>query len=243
MVPGGRIPIVRVRELAEGARRAAALGDVVIVVDALRASATIACALACGAVAVRVVAELDEARTYLRKPGTLVAGERGGAKPPDLDLGNSPTEFLANASRIRGAEVVLTTSNGTRCLAAAAGAAALFVGSLPNLSAVARAAMQAALRAGRDLSIVAAGEGGAHSEEDQYAAGRLASAAEGMGATWENDVLRARLARPALQVFLGGNSAARLTGLGYADDVRWCAQQDVLDVAPVCRDRIITRHA
>lgn len=232
-------PLVRIAEFPSGARAARNRGDVVVIVDALRASATITCALSCGARCVRVVGELAEARTFLGRPGCLVAGERGGAKPPDLDLGNSPTEFLANAASIAGMEVVLSTSNGTRCLVSARGAEAVLVGSLPNQTAVVRAAWAIAIERQRSITYVAVGVLDSPAEEDVFAAARLALQTARLGGVWREDGLRDIARRDPLQVFLGSESAARLTALGYSADVRWCAQIDALDVAPVSRGGIL----
>jgi phosphosulfolactate phosphohydrolase-like enzyme len=77
-----------------GARRAVERGDLVMVVDALRASSTIVAALAGGARHVRPVATVEECR------GGVTAGKRGGAKQAGFDLGNSPAG-LSGRSRPR----------------------------------------------------------------------------------------------------------------------------------------------
>nr|NIO67979.1 2-phosphosulfolactate phosphatase family protein [Anaerolineae bacterium] len=100
------------------AREAAARGDVVVVIDALRASVTITSALVVGAVKVIPVLTVAEARAYLDREGYLVAGERGGVQIEGFHFGNSPTELWRQAAEVRGKTLVLTTSSGTRCVEA-----------------------------------------------------------------------------------------------------------------------------
>ena len=99
-------------------------GVTAIVLDVVRASTTIAAALAGGARAVVPVATPEEARALRGKRdagSVLVGGERGGAPPPGFDHGNSPAEYTPD--RVRGRTVVFTTTNGTRALLALAGRA------------------------------------------------------------------------------------------------------------------------
>lgn len=70
---------------AEGAREAAGRRAVTVVIDALRASATVTTALALGAREVLTLPSVEEARTYLGRLGYRVAGERHGAKIADFD--------------------------------------------------------------------------------------------------------------------------------------------------------------
>lgn len=46
----------------------------------------------------------------------------------------------------------------------------------------------------------------------------------------------------SLQVFLGAESAARLTALGYGEDVRLCAQVDLWDAVPTNADGGFVAH-
>src|SRR5262245_14390689 len=102
-----------------------------IVVDVLRATSTIAQALAAGYRRVLCCSEVDEALALRDGLGDAVlGGERKAVAIPGFDLGNSPREYL----EARGETLVLTTTNGTRAiLTAAASAETVFVGSLLNL--------------------------------------------------------------------------------------------------------------
>src|SRR5690348_6982546 len=96
-------------------------GGVAVVVDVLRATTVMVHALAAGCDAVLPCLEVDDARRVAEAlpPGQAVlAGERHGVAIPGFDLGNSPEEFTPE--RCRGRTVVMTTTNGTRALLAAA---------------------------------------------------------------------------------------------------------------------------
>src|SRR5438552_7134114 len=108
---------VQVHLVPDLASRERLAGSVAVVIDVLRATTTIIHALAAGCVAVRPVAEIEEARKLagsMRAGRVLLGGERGGVPLDGFDLGNSPKEYTAK--RCRHATLVLTTTNGTQAL-------------------------------------------------------------------------------------------------------------------------------
>lgn len=218
-----------------GATSGGSRGDVVVIIDALRASVTVAAALEAGARRVIPVLKVEEARAYLGDPDYRVAGERGGAKLPEFDLGNSPTEILAHRGEVSGRTLVLTTSNGTRCVNAALdGAAAVLIGSTVNASAAASAAVALARAHQRDVTLVAAGLGGQAAGEDTFAQRLLAARLVALGAVLQSPVAPVDEAE-SLRVFLDSEAAGRLTQLGYVRDVHFCAQIDAWESVPVYR--------
>lgn len=234
-------------ELGEpGARIAGRRGDVVVLIDALRASVTIACALYAGARRVLPVLHVDETRALAEQHGYLRAGERGGARVPGFDFGNSPTEMLANRDRLRGQTLALTTSNGTRCVQAAfqAGAVAILAGSLPNAEAAVQAAWALADHGGggalpdrgRNVTLLAAGIEDEMTVEDSFAARWLLQTLDGLyGDAVAHAPFEPVVPTAGAELFRTSEAGIRLTGLGYADDVAYCAQIDVLRAVPVFR--------
>jgi 2-phosphosulfolactate phosphatase len=222
-----------------GARKAAARGDVVVVIDALRASVTITSALVVGAVKVIPVLTIAEARAYLDREGYLVAGERGGVQIEGFHFGNSPTELWQQATEVKGKTLILTTSSGTRCVEAAqeGGAAAVLAGALPNATALAQAAFDLAGERGRNISLIAAGFNGQATIEDLFAARLIAQRLVVMGAVladgeWGDHPAESK----ATEVLKNSPSGQKLRSLGYGEDVAFCAQIDVLDAVPIYRD-------
>ncbi|NJK91074.1 MAG: 2-phosphosulfolactate phosphatase [Blastochloris sp.] len=108
-----------------------------LVIDVLRATSSIVTALAEGYAWVQGCRTVEEARLLAdhHGPQALLAGERGGLPPQGFHKGNSPREFLH--PHPRGLGLILTTSNGTRALAAAQAADQVLVLSFLNLSATA----------------------------------------------------------------------------------------------------------
>ena len=211
-----------------GARGAARAGSAVVVVDAFRASTTIALLVSRGARVVPV-ASIEEARSHAG--AALRAGERGSAKVAGFDFGNSPTE-IAGAGVPPGSTVVLSTTNGTRVIEAARGAPSILTGAFVNAASVAEDL--AAGAHGQRVVVVGCGWEGRRASEDEAAAGAILHRLAEMGAVLEARARRVAeeyLSRPAES--LRSNAAARrLERLGYARDLNFCLAEDTVPVVP-----------
>ena len=104
--------------------------EAVVVVDVLRAFTTVPWLLHQGADRVLAVASRDHARRVARSqlPGALLAGEHGGRRVPDFDLGNSPHDLQGR--RLTPGPVVMRTSAGTQGLVRSVGSGLLLAASL-----------------------------------------------------------------------------------------------------------------
>jgi 2-phosphosulfolactate phosphatase len=216
---------------------------VAIVIDVLRATTTIAYALAHGYSRVLACAGLDHARELRDRlgDGTVLAGERACVRPEGFDLGNSPRELAE--SEAGGRTLVLSTTNGTRAIVAAAiRADTVMVGSLANLTACAAAAARSARQTKGDVLVQCAGVGGEFAIDDAYAAGRYVGELRVWLAEWEaSDAAHAAEAIaasfPTAADGLGASRSARnLRAAELAEDVRYCAREGVLDVVPTVGD-------
>jgi 2-phosphosulfolactate phosphatase len=110
--------------------------SVVVIIDVLRATSTIATALHNGAASVIPVATVPQCIELGEALGGITAGERDGKVAEGLKYGNSPFEYPRTF--IENKVLVLTTTNGTKLLHMALdrGAPEIITGSFPNLSAV-----------------------------------------------------------------------------------------------------------
>src|ERR1700681_2748446 len=110
--------------------------SVVVIIDVLRATSTIATALYNGAKCVIPVDRVSRCIELGKQIEGITAGERDGKIAEGLEHGNSPFEYPREF--IEGKTLVLTTTNGTRLLhmALEKGAKEIITGSFPNLSAV-----------------------------------------------------------------------------------------------------------
>ena len=195
-----------------------------IVVDVLRATSTIAQALAGGYERVLCCAEIDEARALRQEIGDAVlAGERNAEPIPGFDFGNSPREFV----EARAQTLILTTTNGTRAIVEAAARCELvLIGSLPNLDAVGSAARERA----EDVEIVCAGVLGRFALDDAYCAGRIVERLH--GARTDAAEAASRIASS----FAGAEEAFRTSinpnERSIDEDIVWCARENMLQVVP-----------
>ncbi len=197
---------------------------VAVVVDVMRATSTIAQALASGYRRVLCSGEIDDARALREQLGdeAVVGGERDAVLIEGFDLGASPRDYIEP----RAETAILTTTNGTRTtLAAAANAEHVLLGSLLNLDAVAAAAREP----GEDVTVVCAGYRGVFAIDDAYCAGRIVSLLD--GERTDAAVASAAIARAYPTAWEGVN--ARTYGPpGLEDDLRWCTQENTLIVVP-----------
>jgi len=194
-----------------------------IVVDVLRATSTIAQALASGYPRVFCCREIEEARALKAELGEgLLGGEREAVRIEGFDVGASPREFLEG----RDVPLILSTTNGTRAiLAAAAACEEVLVGSLLNLDAVAAAVRER----GRDTVVVCAGFKGSFALDDAYCAGRIV---ELLDAERSDAAVAAALLAQAFPDAAAGLNARTYGPPGLEEDIAWCARENALAVVP-----------
>jgi 2-phosphosulfolactate phosphatase len=196
-----------------------------IVVDVIRATSSIAQALASGYERVLCCAEIDEARALREELGdeAVVGGERNAIVVDGFDVGASPREF---AGPPKARTLILTTTNGTRSiLTAASECDIVLLGSLLNLTAVA----EAARREGGDVAVVCSGFKGTFALDDAYCAGRIVDA---IGAERSDAAIAASMLAAVWPDPLAGLNARTYGPPGLEDDIRHCSQVDYLSVVP-----------
>ena len=110
--------------------------SIVVIIDVLRATSTIATALHNGARQIIPVDSVAECIKLGRQMDAITAGERDGQIAEGLIYGNTPFQY--SRKFIEGKTLVLTTTNGTKLLhmALAANAKGIITGSFCNISSV-----------------------------------------------------------------------------------------------------------
>ncbi len=209
--------------------------DVAIAIDILRATTTIATALAAGAEAVQVFADLDQLKQtseahppHLR----LLAAERGGGTVEGFDLGNSPFDYTTE--RVEGKRIFMSTTNGTRCLQRVQAAPVVLTAAMINLGSVLEYLKQT-----KPETVWAIGSGweGTFSLEDTVCAGAIAHGLQDI-CEWGNDEAISALAlydqwSDRLEELLRSASHGhRLLRLGGDLDIAYCAKIDAVKVLP-----------
>lgn len=223
-------------------------GRVVLVLDVLRASTTVAVALANGAKAVIPFESSDEvvARAkQFERSDVLLAGERKMKTIPGFDLGNSPREYTPQA--VEGKTVLFTTTNGTVALVGLQGARDVIVASYVNYSPVS-AMLRAAARGAADITIVCAGRDRQFALEDAACAGRYTRGIiKRLANVRLNDAAQAcclidkRYGDRLDRLFEDSEHGRALVEAGYGDDLAMCATVDAHPVIPIYQDRQITK--
>jgi 2-phosphosulfolactate phosphatase len=223
-------------------------GRLVAVIDVLRASTSIAAALANGA---RAVVPFDTSEEVVARAKTLsrsevrLAGEQKMLPIAGFDLGNSPREFTTEA--VAGKTVLICTTNGTGTLTAVQSARDVVVASYVNLTAV-LALMRTALRGGTDVAIICAGRGRQFSLEDAGCAGRYVNqVTRRLTSVDLNDAAHAaslidrKYGDNLMRLFLASVHGRALREAGFAEDLTVCGTVDAFGVVPVYQERQITK--
>lgn len=201
-----------------------------VAIDVLRASTTLAIALANGAARVVPFASTTEAIAFRdRTSDALACGERDGRIVPGFDLANSPAEYTRE--RVGGRTLAFASTNGSRAMLATAGCRRKILASFVNLTATIEG-----LAGEADVVLVCAGKLGAFAIEDAACAGSIAARLAGRGATLGDAAaqlaatLACRDAEEARAVVEGSEHGRWLATLGesFAEDVRRCGELDVL---------------
>ena len=200
----------------------AAAAPLGIVVDVMRATSTIAQALSSGYERVLCCAEIEDALALKAELGdaAITAGERDAQRIEAFDAGASPREFVEP----RAETLVLSTTNGTRSIvAAAASCDEVVLGALLNLEAVAARAR------GSDTIVLCAGYKGVFAIDDAYCAGRIVQLLE---AKRTDSAVASAVVAERFPNAIDGINARTYGPPGLEEDIAWCAQVGVLDVVP-----------
>ncbi|TCZ71749.1 2-phosphosulfolactate phosphatase [Flaviaesturariibacter aridisoli] len=208
---------------------------VVVVIDVLRATSTMATVLYNGAKEIIPVDSVERCIQLGRELACITAGERDGQVAPGLQYGNSsfeyPREFIA------GKTLVLTTTNGTKLLhmALAKGATEIITGAFLNLSAV----CDHLVSLKKNVILGCAAWKDKPNIEDTLFAGAVVSRIKehfsvNCDASHMAECLYG-LAKDDMYEFMKRNDAShyhRLTNFGLEKDIRHCLTADQANVLP-----------
>jgi 2-phosphosulfolactate phosphatase len=221
---------------------------VVAVIDVLRASTTIAVALAHGARAVIPIDSPDDVVTRAKafeRRDVKMAGERKMRRIAGFDLGNSPSEFTRES--VAGKTVLITTTNGTPAITSTQGASDVVIASYVNYTAV-LTMLNAALRGGTDVAIVCAGRDRQFALEDAGCAGRFVNNVSKRATGMElNDAAQAcalidrKYGDHVDRLFEASEHGRALRDAGFGGDLETCAAVDSYPVIPLYQERQITK--
>ncbi len=213
--------------------------SIVIIVDILRATSAICTAFMNGVKKIIPVSTLEEAREYKNK-GFMVAAERDGIVRDFADFGNSPYNFTPE--RVKGKEIVYSTTNGTNTIMMAKDSYRILIGSYLNHQALA----DYVISQKRDVVILCAGWKDKFNLEDTLFAGSLA------GKILENDTFETicdatlgamdlwNLASKNLMEYIDKVAQRhRLRKNGLDDVIEYCHTFDQTNLIPVLKENYL----
>ncbi|WP_353721977.1 2-phosphosulfolactate phosphatase [Dyadobacter sp. 676] len=208
--------------------------SIVVVADIFRATSCMVTGLAYGVKSITPVASVEECK-FLQDKGYIAAAERDARKVEGFDLDNSPFSYMHES--LIGAQIAMTTTNGTLSISKAKSAAVkVMIGSFLNLGALANHLKTEPY----DVLVLCAGWKGRPNLEDTLFAGALADALKDQFMLLEDGTLMAQRlylqSRDNLLASVSNSShVRRLQRLGIQKDISYCLQTDLYDVVPVLR--------
>jgi 2-phosphosulfolactate phosphatase len=219
----------------------------VIVLDVLRASSTITVALNNGAREIIPVASIESAVKIsgsLFGEVTLRGGERNGKTIEGFNLGNSPLEYSETA--VKGKSIIYCTTNGSVAMAKSRYARTLAVGSFINLTATTDFIRDE----NKDFLFICAGRAntiGNFSLEDAVCAGMMIQnllKAESLEVELSDSANAAHalyksFGRSILKMLKTSEHGKYLIEIGFAEDLKICAQVDSVPVLPILTGTVI----
>ena len=220
--------------------------SIVVIIDVLRATSTIATALYNGARCVIPVDSVTRCMEIGRQIEGITAGERDGQIAEGLEYGNSPFEYPREF--IDGKTLVLTTTNGTRLLhmALEKGAKEIITGSFPNLSVVCSHLVE------RQQNVIlgcAAWKDRVNFEDMLFAGAVISNIGHHFSINCDSSHLASgtyERAKKDLFGFMKKNNAShyhRLMNYGLEKDIRYCLASDGANVLPVYEDGKLVKKA
>lgn len=213
--------------------------SIVVIIDVLRATSTIATVLHNGAREIIPIDNVSDCIKMGSELNAITAGERDGQVAEGLQYGNSPFEYPA--SFISGKTLVLTTTNGTKLLhmALANGAEEIITGSFPNISEVCNYLIA------KNKNVVlacAAWKDKVNIEDTLFAGAVVNKIKENFSVECDSSQLAESLymtAGPDLYGFMKERNAThyhRLTKYHLEKDIRYCLAKDGAPSLPVYSD-------
>jgi 2-phosphosulfolactate phosphatase len=210
--------------------------SIVVIIDVLRATSTIATALHNGAKEIIPVDTVDECIRIGKQMNAITAGERDGKVAEGLQYGNSPFEYPE--SFIAGKTLVLTTTNGTKLLhmALAKGANEIVTGSFANIEAVS----DYLIKSGKPVLLAcAAWKDRVNLEDTLFAGAIINKIKDHFDINCDGSKMALGLyneAAPDLYQFMKNKQAThfqRLTNFGLEKDIKHCLTNNTAPVLPI----------
>lgn len=213
--------------------------SIVVIIDVLRATSTIATALFNSAKSIIPVDSVAECIRIGKQIESITAGERDGKIAEGLENGNSPFEYPREF--IGGKTLVLTTTNGTKLLhmALEKNAKGIITGSFSNISAVCDYLVA------KNQNVIlgcAAWKNRVNVEDTLFAGAVINRIGKNFSINCDSSQIATAMyndAKKDMYEFMKKKKAShykRLSGFGLDKDLRYCLTEDLANVLVVYTD-------
>jgi len=214
--------------------------EIVVVIDVLRATSAICSAIDNGVSSVIPVSTLEEAR-ILQSKGYLAGAERQGQIVEGFDFGNSPYSYMD--PKLKGKDIVLSTTNGTRAINIAKDAPVVVIGSLINLETL----VNWLKKQDKNVLCLCSGWKDNFNLEDTICGGAIADEliASGYFTSNEDSSVAAKyLYHSSSHNYFGflksSSHRRRLKKLNLNEDIKYCLTPNQVEVIPILQnDKIV----
>ena len=219
-------------------------GTVPVVIDVLRATTVMVTAFEYGVKEIIPVLSPDEALEIKGRldENVLLGGERDAELIPGFDLDNSTFSYMSDF--IKDKTLVMTTTNGTSAIRAAAAAGDVLIASFRNAGAIAER-----LRNTVGITLICSGTNGNYTLEDGLCAGYIIDMIKNY-----DDVELTDFAELVYSFYNSSkesiqNAASRakhykvLKSKGFEDDLEYCFRADESSIIPVYSNGVIKKQA
>ncbi|HON17905.1 MAG TPA: 2-phosphosulfolactate phosphatase [Salinivirgaceae bacterium] len=212
-------------------------GNLVVLIDVIRATTVICTALNYGAESILPLSDI-QTTLDLKQKGYLVAGERDSQKLSGFDCGNSPLEFASQ--KIEGKCIAITTTNGTQALSHIPPGTEIVAGSWVNFDIL----VDYLIASENNILLLCAGWKNAISIEDTLFAGQVAKKLlDSEKFTYETDAVSLALltaqnaGNSELEFILKHSPRLRQKFETLQKDVEFCLLKNSQPVVPFMFDR------
>lgn len=208
--------------------------SIIVVIDIFRATTSMCVAIDRGARSLIPVVSVEECQAY-KEQGFLAAAERNGEMVPGFDFGNSPYSYLE--ADLKGKDIAITTTNGTRAIDISKGAIDIVIGSFANISVLSKYLIDR----NENIILLCSGWKDRINLEDTLYAGAMVRNLRKWFRPQEDAALVAEAffqrASIRKRYYIRNSShTKRLIHLNIQKDVKYCLQQDTHPVIPILRD-------
>ncbi len=218
-----------------GCKKVNDLKGIAVIVDALRASATLCLLFEKGVKEVFVVGDVEDAWKLKEKfSEAILVGERNNFKIKGFHYSNSPSEIL-QTDNLKYKKVIFTSTSGARRIVSCKKATKILIGTTVNASSVAKLAKNYSYLYRKPIVIIPAGIYGKENliaEEDLISAWEIAKRIRLEIKEYPEVLTSEFFKKDTQEIFFKSKHGRELIEIGLKEDVMLCSKIDITEKVP-----------